>query len=1330
MAGFERKQVRLARPTHHIRRLTLNCTVHDLDAALALRARVEDLARALLPPVLERVFDAVAPAGIHLRLDRLDLDLGTIPPSRLERDVPAALERALSEALAGALAAARQAPRSGGRLMTAEEALLDRFDAYLASGTVPSGGASFDPAEDVHLLLAEQPAALAALLRRRAADRHALERLVLQAGAAGLRGLLGLLAPSDAAVILTYLADLLRLHRAAPALPMTAPALERRLWLLTLDYLLRDAGTRFNRRAYLKALVANAAQAEGVAYGALLFALRAAAIRTRRRQPLGDSLPALLDELAGELPAGPVVADASPDDAFALAEAGDIAPMLALLRRDAANPAALAAMVARLDTAVFARLVRALEPRHAALVLAYVGELTTAHRAEALLALSDGTFEPLLRLVVLRLLLRDAGSQFNRRSWLRRLLKDLAASRNVPYERLLAMLTGAIRRLRAHLPPSASLPALVRDLAAERPGGWAAHAWKEPRAWIPPGDRAEAADRAVARRMALPQLRGSVALHSRRAALRRLLREVGVAERSRLAKLLAAPVHGTAARRTGAPPPCSLPALVGALATDDPAAWRRLAERTAAADRAALLRWLAQDAALLRRCAAALTDGQRDAWLAALDPAGRAGVRDTLGALRRLHAEWPVLLLDRAAFARRAWTLAVQAMTRDGGRPADPAGLAHALIAGLAREGSATAADLAAAWRRRSASLPLPEAEAPDPFAGLEGFLRTGEPPAAGAALPGALERDPAGLAALLRQLSAARPGRTAELVERLTGWLPPEDIVECLHPGRAAAAARWAAALSAKGRRSDAAAWSLVLDRVLRGGTVPEPPAGPAFAEDRATLLRHWLDRGAIAPWAPPGASPASLLDDLAEGPLADVLILFGDADAERNAERLRRAADRLGRARAEALLLRLAPWAFAPDGPLARRLAGLTAAERDDLRTRAAAAALAGAPFDLGALATPVMPRGPATEDDGAAGPADRDALFALLSGSGRPPARADRLARLAVELADAGDPAFDAAMRAGLARGDARAGWVAVLPDEVLARLVHRLAPGRARLLLDLTTVLAAAWRRAAAPDRRGGARAMAWTRLLATLAEPSAPTAHAAAGRLLAGLDAGDPAATAGVLSRAREFARDGGYAGLSAVLRPRPARLRTLPSRRDAGPLPDAEAGETLYVGNAGLILFNPFLPHFLERLGLLGEDGNGVPRVLGHEAASRAVHLLQYLVDERCDRPEPQLVLNKLLCGLVPATPVARAITPDAADIAVCDEMIRAVIGNWAIIRNTSPDGLRETFLRREGRLQRGGDHWTVTVQRKTVDILVDQIPWNRSIIYHRWMAGPIHVAW
>lgn len=227
---------------------------------------------------------------------------------------------------------------------------------------------------------------------------------------------------------------------------------------------------------------------------------------------------------------------------------------------------------------------------------------------------------------------------------------------------------------------------------------------------------------------------------------------------------------------------------------------------------------------------------------------------------------------------------------------------------------------------------------------------------------------------------------------------------------------------------------------------------------------------------------------------------------------------------------------------------------------------------------------------------------------------------------------------------------------------------------------------------------------------------------------------DAAARTRLLTRAHTLARESGAVQLLAVLQPpqqaAPRRTSPAPRARRPGETTETAADEPLYVRNAGLVLFTPYLPRFFEMLDVLREGTDGKWRVSGIEAASRAVHLLQYLVDERCDTPEPELVLNKLLCGLDLALPVAPSIVPTQAERELCDGLTRAVIGNWPIIKNTSPAGLRETFVQREGKITRVAGDWQLRVQRKTVDVLVDQIPWGFSVILHRWMEHPIHVTW
>ena len=160
------------------------------------------------------------------------------------------------------------------------------------------------------------------------------------------------------------------------------------------------------------------------------------------------------------------------------------------------------------------------------------------------------------------------------------------------------------------------------------------------------------------------------------------------------------------------------------------------------------------------------------------------------------------------------------------------------------------------------------------------------------------------------------------------------------------------------------------------------------------------------------------------------------------------------------------------------------------------------------------------------------------------------------------------------------------------------------------------------------------------------------------------------------------------------------------------------------------MLTNPFLPQWFRALDLLEHPADTGKTRVRPGGISRAVHLLQWLVDRSAATPEPLLCLNKLLSGAALATPVERRIEPTERELEVCQRLLKSMLANWTIISATSIEGLQETFLQREGRLERSHGGWRLTVQRKTVDVLLDQIPWSISTIFHPWMPEPISVTW
>ncbi|NBQ67871.1 MAG: hypothetical protein EBU46_03160, partial [Nitrosomonadaceae bacterium] len=166
--------------------------------------------------------------------------------------------------------------------------------------------------------------------------------------------------------------------------------------------------------------------------------------------------------------------------------------------------------------------------------------------------------------------------------------------------------------------------------------------------------------------------------------------------------------------------------------------------------------------------------------------------------------------------------------------------------------------------------------------------------------------------------------------------------------------------------------------------------------------------------------------------------------------------------------------------------------------------------------------------------------------------------------------------------------------------------------------------------------------------------------------------------------------------------------------------------EEIYIDNAGQVLAAPYLPRLFSMLKLV-EEGAFVDR----QAAERAVHLLQFMVNEQTQSPEYQLTLNKILCGVSTGIPICREIAISAQEQETIEGLIRGMIQNWKTIGNTSISGLRETFLRRNGKLQLKEDGmWYLTVEPGVFDMLLDSLPWSFSVIKHSWMERAVHVTW
>ncbi len=175
----------------------------------------------------------------------------------------------------------------------------------------------------------------------------------------------------------------------------------------------------------------------------------------------------------------------------------------------------------------------------------------------------------------------------------------------------------------------------------------------------------------------------------------------------------------------------------------------------------------------------------------------------------------------------------------------------------------------------------------------------------------------------------------------------------------------------------------------------------------------------------------------------------------------------------------------------------------------------------------------------------------------------------------------------------------------------------------------------------------------------------------------------------------------------------------------SSPITAFEETDSLYVGNAGLVILWPFLPRFFENMGLVAEKEF-------HDTAARhkAMCALQYLVDEEEEALfEGALPLNKILCGVPLAEPV-EPVGLDASEKKRAEELLHATIIRVPIWKNLTPQGLRSGYLCREGLLKSRDGNWLLQVKKETYDVTLEKLPWGFRTIKLPWMNKILIVEW
>jgi hypothetical protein len=161
-----------------------------------------------------------------------------------------------------------------------------------------------------------------------------------------------------------------------------------------------------------------------------------------------------------------------------------------------------------------------------------------------------------------------------------------------------------------------------------------------------------------------------------------------------------------------------------------------------------------------------------------------------------------------------------------------------------------------------------------------------------------------------------------------------------------------------------------------------------------------------------------------------------------------------------------------------------------------------------------------------------------------------------------------------------------------------------------------------------------------------------------------------------------------------------------------------------YIDNAGLILIHPFLKHLFDTCHLLDKNNEiSNPEV--------AAHLLHYLATGREQDYEHSMIFEKFLCNMPTNQPIDRNILLPEKYKTEAREMLRSVLINWDKMKNSSVELLQNEFLQRPGKITLKDDESPkIIIERKTQDILLDNLSWNISIVKLAWKKRIIYTDW
>lgn len=255
---------------HRIKRQVIELTVAGEDEAALLHAEMGRIHERQLLPLIDRCCTELSDPDRIYRIDRLEVDLGTVDPENLEQDIVARAATPLRSALAAQIG---QAEQSAGGEDLATRSSLELFEFFARTGSLPWWADISQPRlldEVLERLLQTAPEPLVRSMRALANEDGSLKRLVLHYPDVLLTRLVLVLVPGLSGMppdYFTELVDLLQGASGSASQPRARPRTS--VWTAIMRTACRDRIAHTEPARFWREAVLQLAVDSGETYAAL-----------------------------------------------------------------------------------------------------------------------------------------------------------------------------------------------------------------------------------------------------------------------------------------------------------------------------------------------------------------------------------------------------------------------------------------------------------------------------------------------------------------------------------------------------------------------------------------------------------------------------------------------------------------------------------------------------------------------------------------------------------------------------------------------------------------------------------------------------------------------------------------------------------------------------------------------------------------------------------------------------------------------------------------------------------------------------------------------------